>query len=91
MLLVLPLAIPVRAQTRIILPDFSKSNGFKWSSEKNKDRVTIRRANRGFEPGKRTAFSGQQKVEEVAVLLKGGSPAVASAATRGPHLLQPAS
>lgn len=54
--------------------------GFKWSSEKVKDRGTIRRENWGFKPVKLTAFAGKQNVEEIGFILKGGTLAEVSVA-----------
>jgi hypothetical protein len=108
-LVLLPLALPVAAQDRIIIrPDNAKAKeiaidglfepgklwdqtdvtlekawkekGFKWNSEKVKDRGIIRRENWGFEPVKLTAFAGAWKVEEVVFLLRQGKLAEVSIA-----------
>ena len=48
-----------------------KDKGFKWNSEKMKDRGVIRRENFGFQPLKLTAF-GLLTVEEVVFVFKEG-------------------
>lgn len=49
-----------------------KDKGFKWASEKTKDRGTLRRDNWGFGQLRLSAFKGAQNVEEVTFLLKAG-------------------
>ncbi len=57
-----------------------KDKGFKWNSEKVKDRGIIRRANWGFGQMKLTAFKGTRNLEEVVFRLKGGKLAEVSIA-----------
>jgi hypothetical protein len=60
------------SETDATLEKTWKEKGFKWNSEKVKDRGIIRRENWGFEPLKITAFAGARNVEEVVFLLRQG-------------------
>jgi Peptidase_C39 like family len=58
-------------QTAADIESAWKDKGFKWNSEKVKDRGVIRRENWGFQPLKISAF-GKLTVEEVVFVLKDG-------------------